>query len=610
MNAPNNQEGTTVAGRVAPEHQRTTHKPSGLPSWPMLLLAGAEKSGKSYEVAKFSGSDLIGRTLWIEVGEGEGHHYGAVPGARYELVPHDGSFRDILDAVRWAVWQPRGEDGKPNAIALDSASILWELVGDEQATIARRRAAQRAARAKQPAPPDPADYTITTDQWNVAKRRWAMVIDALRHHDGPVILCARMDEVTLFDAAGQPTKDRVWKVQAEKKLGFEVTGTVQLRGYKRAFLTGMRSLRLNIPPDQTVPYPGFSLDKLMRDLGLHELDTAPRTYVAPRPEAYVDEHDAEVARQAHRDTQTRDARQRASQGELPDSDEVAEAIRAAFDGGRVPLLEVRTHYGASTLQKIVIKTPWGSMDANSAIDSALLNLPPAPSPTPPGSQASRPAQESGPPPAHAHLNAAEIETFINEALAHPNQGAQILTRLRGDCGEEPLQQTLVRTKWGTIDADSAITRALAQLAEPQQDYIPEQPPAPPAEPSAASSEPPPPQFGTPMPPPEAPTRGVRRSPSERARENLLAEVTFQARMLGQNTLDFVAALLPEGATSVEQVQGGSRLSDHIREHRPQVLAALVVQGMHKAAGEYAAFGDRVPANIGQFIKRTLHPVEP
>lgn len=57
-----------------------TRKPTGQVSWPFLLLAGAEKSGKSYAAAAFSASDLIGRTFWIEVGESDADMYGMSPG--------------------------------------------------------------------------------------------------------------------------------------------------------------------------------------------------------------------------------------------------------------------------------------------------------------------------------------------------------------------------------------------------------------------------------------------------------------------------------------------------------------------------------------------------
>ncbi|MGW7090120.1 hypothetical protein ACWGH2_42425 [Streptomyces sp. NPDC054871] len=606
MNAPNNQEGITVAGRVAPERQRNTVRPTGHPSWPMLLLAGTEKSGKSYEAAKFSGSDLIGRTLWVEIGEGEGHHYGAVPGARYELVPHDGSFLDILDAVRWAAWQPRGEDGKPNAIVLDSASILWDLVSDEQAVIARRRAAERAERAarqKQVAPIDPTDYTITSDQWNVAKRRWGLVIDALRHHDGPVIICARMEEVTLFDGAGKPTKERTWKIQTERKLPFEVTGTIQLRGYRRAFLTGIRSLRLNIDPDATVPYPGFSLDKLMRDLGLHELPTAPRTYVAPRPEAYIEEHDAEAARLAEQNSHSRDARRQAARGNLPDSEEVARAIEAAFESDgdkRKALIKVRSHYGASVLTQVAVNTPWGNTNANAAIGRALKEIsPPGPS-RPTGTDTSRPPEQQAPP-EPTPLNAKEFEQFLSQALRAPEKGRAMLTDLREKCEPGALRQTIVKTEWGTIEADAAIKMALLTIDERLNTAGREQSsdPAPPA----TEEAPPPPAE------PETPQRPrAQRGAAERARDNALAEAEFQAQMLGVSSMDFLRSLLPAEATSITQIRGGSRLHDHVRIHRGEVLEALREHGLTKAADEYAKFGDRVPTpGIAEFLRKVLQP---
>ena len=80
-----------------------TRKPTGKAPWPMLLLAGVQKSGKSYACAAFSASDLIDRTFYIEVGEGSADQYGALPGARYEIVEHDGSWQGILAACEAAV---------------------------------------------------------------------------------------------------------------------------------------------------------------------------------------------------------------------------------------------------------------------------------------------------------------------------------------------------------------------------------------------------------------------------------------------------------------------------------------------------------------------------
>jgi hypothetical protein len=243
-----------------------TRKPTGIPSWPILLLAGVEKSGKSYACAEASASDLIGRTLWIGVGEDQPDELGAIPGARFEIVEHDGSYRSILGAVTWATQQDPVE-GKPNLIVLDSAGRVWTLLSD----MAQETANERARRKNKGVGEDGAD--ITMDLWNVAKQRWAHILDELRHHQGPVIVTARLDEVTLVED-GKPVKDdhgkiiRQWKVQAEKNLPFEVGAIVQLRAFGEAYLTGVRSLRFRPKPNEYTRLDEFTVDQLWRNLGL------------------------------------------------------------------------------------------------------------------------------------------------------------------------------------------------------------------------------------------------------------------------------------------------------------------------------------------------------
>src|SRR3712207_7265593 len=53
-------------------------------SWPCILLEGEEKAGKSWALAQFSASDKIGMLYWIDLNEGAGDEYGAIPGAKYE----------------------------------------------------------------------------------------------------------------------------------------------------------------------------------------------------------------------------------------------------------------------------------------------------------------------------------------------------------------------------------------------------------------------------------------------------------------------------------------------------------------------------------------------
>lgn len=227
-----------------------TRKPTGQVSWPFLLLAGAEKSGKSYAAAAFSASDLIGRTFWIEVGESDADMYGSLPGARYEIVEHDGTMASILQAVRDASAEPT-RAGKPNCIVVDSITNVWDmLIGEQEAVTIRR-----------------GKTSMTIDQWNTAKRQWRKLVTALNSHPGPVLVTARLEQVTVM-ANGRPTTDKTWKVRAEKSLPFEVTGTVEMRAPGETYLTGLRSLKVKAAQGQHLPIQGFTVDGLMRDLGV------------------------------------------------------------------------------------------------------------------------------------------------------------------------------------------------------------------------------------------------------------------------------------------------------------------------------------------------------
>lgn len=251
-----------------------TRKPTGKAPWPMILLAGREKTGKSYAAAAFSASDLIDRTFYIEIGEGSADQYGALPGARYEIVEHDGSHGGIVGAIQDAKAEPT--NGKPHAIVVDSMSELWGLLCDEQQTIASKRNKR----------------TITMDQWNAAKKRWRKVVDELRGHKGPVILTARYEQVTIMKD-GQPTAEKEWKVRAEKDLAFEVDGLITLTEPRRPFVAGMRTVAINIPAGGLSPKnpEAFNLDTFFRSLNIEGGD---RTYIPRKedPAAYTPAPDA------------------------------------------------------------------------------------------------------------------------------------------------------------------------------------------------------------------------------------------------------------------------------------------------------------------------------
>lgn len=252
-------------------------EPTGKPSWPILLLAGGEKAGKSYASAKASSSDLIGQTYWVGVGEDDPDEYGAIPGARFVIAKHDGTQKSILTALRDASKQPR-VDGKPNLLVLDSGSRVWEMLSDEAQERANIRAKKAAEKWKKPYDPD-SEATIGPDLWNKATARWQDIMDVLREHDGPSIITARLDIVTVMDDKGQPTKEKSQKIKGQKSLPYDVGGIVEMPERGKAFITGIRSLKLDVPVGNKVPVKDFSVDWLWHKLGLDvEGATAPRQH--------------------------------------------------------------------------------------------------------------------------------------------------------------------------------------------------------------------------------------------------------------------------------------------------------------------------------------------
>src|SRR5690606_11788684 len=122
-----------------------TRKPTGRVPWPLILVEGEEKSGKSWMCAELSASEKVGRTFWIDLGEGCADEYGAIPGARYEIVEHTGSFWEIYGAVleiRDLAEKAQANNDLPVALVIDSMTAEWELLS----AIAERKARERRAR--------------------------------------------------------------------------------------------------------------------------------------------------------------------------------------------------------------------------------------------------------------------------------------------------------------------------------------------------------------------------------------------------------------------------------------------------------------------------------
>ncbi|WP_051819272.1 hypothetical protein [Streptomyces sp. NRRL S-920] len=351
-----------MAGITAPQRTRKSRKPTGKPNPPIILLTGLEKTGKSYEAARGSGSDLVGMTYWIEIGgtEGTADYYGRVPGADYEIVPHDGSYQDILDAIRWVNHQPRVDD-KPNMLVIDSMTSLWDMLSDEIAMYARNRAVRKAQRNRSRVPSLDDPVVIDSDLWNRAKDRWGEVLWLLRRHQGPCLLLARTEVVTAFEN-DKPTRNTTRKVKAEKNLTAAVDAIVDLHAVGEAWLTGVRSLHMKIQPGETQRFPDFTVDALLRRLGLQ--DAADSRFASElRPDAELQEHGQHPAPTGAAPSLT--------------GEQAAKLIRDALMHPTNPenaLRELREEHGRRTLAAVTTETAWGVMSADDLITKSLNHL--------------------------------------------------------------------------------------------------------------------------------------------------------------------------------------------------------------------------------------------
>lgn len=220
-----------------------TRKPTGHVAFPIILVEGAEKVGKTYISLALSASEHVGRTFAFDLGEGSADEYDAL--GPYEVVDHDGSFTDLLGQVKLATEEPT-VDGKPNVIVIDSGTVLWESIKDWADARARRgKKAQGILRND----PD-ADVSIPMNIWTDAADRWGQLMHALRYWDGIAVLICRGKEVAKVGADGQPVNGQTdYKIEAHKSTVFQVSAHVRVDGPKKARLMSVRSLHVEVPPN-------------------------------------------------------------------------------------------------------------------------------------------------------------------------------------------------------------------------------------------------------------------------------------------------------------------------------------------------------------------------
>lgn len=246
-----------------------TRQPTGIVPWPLVLVEGPEKSGKTWMALALSASDRIGRTVLVELGaEGTADQYAAIPGADYEVAEHNGTFEGLAQVIRDAADEarqiPRGDP--PMLLVIDTGTEEWDLLKAVAEQRAKRSKYNRERLQKDPT----AEVTIDMTQWNyVTEQHYEHFIEPLKAFPGIVVVTARGKEVAAMDGNGRPIANtKTYKVEGQKNLAYDASAWVQLSRVAPPTVMGMRSVKHGIRPgkDDPVQDPNFTLERLVFEL--------------------------------------------------------------------------------------------------------------------------------------------------------------------------------------------------------------------------------------------------------------------------------------------------------------------------------------------------------
>lgn len=244
-----------------------TRRPTGIVPWPLILIEGGEKAGKSWSAAALSASTKVGQTYWLDLGEGSADEYGAVPGARYEVIEHDGTWAQILGsvtAVRDLAAKAAANSEPPTVLVIDSMTAEWNLLKDYASGKARDR-----LRKKGRAVADDVEVQVSMDLWNEATARHTRLMTMLMTFPGIVVMTARGKEVAALDGSGRPIEgSKEYKVEGQKNLAYDATVWIRVSRDHPPLVVGARSVFAGVQPgaDKPRPAPGLTLERVVFDI--------------------------------------------------------------------------------------------------------------------------------------------------------------------------------------------------------------------------------------------------------------------------------------------------------------------------------------------------------
>lgn len=231
--------------------------PTGQVPYPVILLEGEEKSGKTWNALLLSASKQVGRTFVLDLGEGSADEYGAIPGVRFEVLVHDGTFASILEqveAVREEAARAREAWEPPVVLVIDTMTALWDGLKDWVSERARSKPSNQKKLAADPA----AELDVSRNLWNDAGNRHARLLNLLLLFPGIVVMTARGKEVSSTDpASGQPYRDgrKEYRVEGHKGLAYSATAWVRMSRTQPPVVVGARSVHAGVVPGRDEPKP-------------------------------------------------------------------------------------------------------------------------------------------------------------------------------------------------------------------------------------------------------------------------------------------------------------------------------------------------------------------
>jgi len=271
-----------------------TRKPTGRTGWPIVLVEGGDKAGKSWSLAALSASPKVGRTVVLVLGESESRwdEYGRIPGARFEIAEHDGSWASLMSVAEDAKAEAvkASEAGEPPfVLGIDTMTAVWEGLKDWASLRARGSKKNKALLQQDPN----AEIDVTANFWNDARKRHRALMRILLTFPGIVVMIARGSEVTLFQN-GQPVLGRkTWSVETEKNLPYDASMHIRLSRDSRPLLVSVSSVECSIRPGVDPPRrlpDDWSLESVVFDtIKLDPASAEAREFVEFRQERTAEE---------------------------------------------------------------------------------------------------------------------------------------------------------------------------------------------------------------------------------------------------------------------------------------------------------------------------------